>query len=193
MAHTALAITDHQSRDGALAPLHPVARPPARRRLQIPPYELEAALALERELDVSHVLAQVLVRRGLGDPAAARDFLAAGVVHEPAEFAGIEQALALIRAHIAAGDRITIHGDYDVDGVCAAAIMFRALRSLGANVGWYLPSRLEDGYGLAAHTVRRLAARGTALIVTVDCAITAVDEVAEARAAGVDVVVTDHH
>jgi single-stranded-DNA-specific exonuclease len=193
MAHTALAITDHQSRDGALAPLHPVARPPARRRLQIPPYELEAALALERELDVSHVLAQVLVRRGLGDPAAARDFLAAGVVHEPAEFAGIEQALALIRAHIAAGDRITIHGDYDVDGVCAAAIMFRALRSLGANVGLYLPSRLEDGYGLAAHTVRRLAARGTALIVTVDCAITAVDEVAEARAAGVDVVVTDHH
>ena len=142
---------------------------------------------------ISHVLAQVLVRRGLGDPAAAREFLAAGVVHEPAEFAGIEQALALIRAHIAAGDRITIHGDYDVDGVCAAAIMFRALRSLGANVGWFLPSRLEDGYGLAAHTVRRLAARGTGLIVTVDCAITAVDEVAEARAAGVDVVLTDHH
>ena len=142
---------------------------------------------------MSHVLAQVLVRRGLADPAAAREFIAARVAHDPSQFAGIERALALIRAHIAAGDRITIHGDYDVDGVCAAAIMFRALQSLGANVRWFLPSRLEDGYGLAGHTVERLAARGTALIVTVDCAITAVDEIAAARAAGVDVVVTDHH
>ncbi len=193
MGEPALAVTDHPHEPAALAPLHPVARSPASRRLQIPPYELEAALTLERELKVSHVLAQVLVRRGLADPTAAREFIAAGVAHDPAQFAGIERALALIRAHIAAGDRITIHGDYDVDGVCATAIMFRALRALGANVGWFLPSRLEDGYGLAAHTVERLAARGTALIVTVDCAITAVDEIAVARAAGLDVVVTDHH
>ncbi len=131
MAEPALAITDHPTEPRTLAPLHPVARPPASRRLQIPPYELEAALTLERELEVSHVLAQVLVRRGLADPAAAREFIAARVAHDPSQFAGIERALALIRAHIAAGDRITIHGDYDVDGVCAAAIMFRALRVAG--------------------------------------------------------------
>ena len=71
--------------------------------------------------------------------------------------------------------------------------MIRALRSLGADVGWFLPSRVDDGYGLSAATVERLAQRGTALIVTVDCGITAVDEVAAARAAGVDVVVCDHH
>ena len=193
MAEPALAVTGQHPEPGALAPLHQTARPPAQRTLEIASYDLDAALALERELGVSHVLSQVLVRRGLQEPAAAREFIAAAVSHDPAGFAGIEHALGLIRAHITAGDRITIHGDYDVDGVCAAAIMFRALRSLGANVNWVLPSRLEDGYGLAMHTVERLATRGTALIVTVDCAITAVDEVAAARGAGVDVVVTDHH
>ena len=86
------------------------------------------------------------------------------------------------RRHVAAGNRITVHGDYDVDGVCATAIMVRALRSLGASVDWFLPGRIEDGYGLQAKTVARLAARGTRLLITVDCAITAVDEVALARA-----------
>ena len=99
----------------------------------------------------------------------------------------------MIERHIRAGNRIVVHGDYDVDGVCATATMVRALRALGADVGWYLPDRLTDGYGLALETVRRLAAGGTALLVTVDCAITAVDEVAAARAAGVEVVVCDHH
>ncbi len=168
-----------------------LAAPP--RRLKLPPYELEAALRLERELGVSHVLAQILVRRGWAEPAAALAFLDAGACHDVSSFAGIEAAGELIRSHIAAGSRITVHGDYDVDGICATAIMVRALRSLGANVNWFLPSRLEDGYGLGMATIRRLAERGTGLIVTVDCAITAVEEVAAARAAGLDVLVTDHH
>jgi single-stranded-DNA-specific exonuclease len=163
------------------------------RVLRIPTYDLEAALTLERELGISHVLAQVLVRRGLARPATARVFLDADIRHEPTAFAGIERALEPIERQIAAGGRITVHGDYDVDGVCATAIMVRALRALGADVGWYLPGRLEDGYGLGLHTVERLAARGTAMLVTVDCAITAVDEVAAARDAGLEVVVTDHH
>ncbi len=170
-------------------------RPPSasERVLRIPAYDLGAALALERELGVSHELSQILVRRGLGRPDAARAFLDAGEQHEPSAFEGIERALEAIERQIAAGGRITVHGDYDVDGVCATAIMVRALRALGANVGWYLPGRLEDGYGLGLHTVQRLAARGTSLIVTVDCAITAVDEIAAAHAAGLEVVVTDHH
>ena len=159
----------------------------------MPAYALEPALALERELGIGHVLAQVLVRRGLGDPGRAREFLAADERHDPTAFTGIEAALATIHAQIAAGGRIVVHGDYDVDGVCATAIMVRALRSLGADVGWFLPSRIEDGYGLSIATVERLAARGTALILTVDCAITAVEEVEAARAAGLEVVVSDHH
>ncbi len=161
--------------------------------LEIAPYDLAAALALERELGVSHVLAQVLVRRGLADVRAARAFLDPTEAHDPSAFAGIDRVVAVIERHIRAGARIIVHGDYDVDGVCATATMVRALRALGAEVGWYLPDRLTDGYGLSLDTVRRLADRDTALLVTVDCAITAVDEVAAAREAGLDVVVSDHH
>ncbi len=162
-------------------------------RLDIPPYDLGAALALEREFGISHVVSQILVRRGLGAPADARAFLDAGEVHEPDRFDGIGVAVALIGRHISAGTRITVHGDYDVDGICATAIAVRALRSLGANVDWFLPSRIDDGYGISSATVQRLAARGTALLLTVDCGITAVGEVAAARALGVDVVISDHH
>ena len=90
---------------------------------------------------------------------------------------------ARIHGHIERGSRITVHGDYDVDGICSTAILVRALRTLGANVDWYLPSRIDDGYGLARATVEKLAARGTNLLITVDCAVTAVEEVAAARAA----------
>jgi single-stranded-DNA-specific exonuclease len=177
----------------APAPASAAPIPPVARRLRIPEYELGAALTLERELGIGHALGQILVRRGLVDPDAARAFLEAELTRAPAGLPGLETAVEVIRRHIAEGQRITVHGDYDVDGVCATAIMVRALRALGAEVDWYLPGRIEDGYGLALSTVQRLADRGTRLIVTVDCAITAVDEVAAARAAGVDVVVTDHH
>ncbi len=162
-------------------------------RLAIAPYDFAAAERLESALGVSHVTAQVLVRRGFGEPAAAREFLAADVRHPLEAFGGLEEGAARILAHVRRGSRITVHGDYDVDGVSATAVLVRALRTLGADVDWYLPSRIDDGYGLALATVERLAARGTELLVTVDCAITAVDEVAAARAAGLDVVVTDHH
>ena len=105
----------------------------------------------------------------------------------------MREACEVVLGHIARGSRIVVHGDYDVDGVCSTAILVSALRRLGADVKPVLPSRTEDGYGLARATVDRLAARGTDLLITADCAITAVDEVAAARAAGIDVVVTDHH
>jgi len=161
--------------------------------LEIAPCPAAAVARLEREVGVSGAVAQVLVRRGLGDPAAAAAWLAADERHEADAFAGIDDAVALVLRHVRAGTRITVHGDYDVDGVCSTAVLVRCLRSLGADVDWYLPGRTEDGYGLAAPTVARLAGRGTRLLVTADCAITAVDEVAAARAAGLDVVVTDHH
>ncbi|MEO8688377.1 MAG: single-stranded-DNA-specific exonuclease RecJ [Solirubrobacteraceae bacterium] len=162
-------------------------------RFEIAPYDFAAAEHLGRELGISHVLAQVLVRRGLGDPAAAERFLAAEDAHPLDAFGGLRDGAGVIIGHIARRSRITVHGDYDVDGICSTAILVRALRTLGADVDWYLPSRIDDGYGLAATTVERLAARGTDLLVTVDCAITAVAEVAAAKAAGMDVVVTDHH
>jgi single-stranded-DNA-specific exonuclease len=162
-------------------------------RFEIADCPEDAVERLERELGVSGPIAQVLVRRGLAEPARARAFLAADEEHPPRSFAGIGEAVDSIRAHVGRGERITIHGDYDVDGVCSTAILVRALRELGADVDWYLPDRASDGYGLNARTVERLATRGTRLLVTVDCAITAVEEVAAARALGMEVVVTDHH
>jgi single-stranded-DNA-specific exonuclease len=168
-------------------------RAPTPPRLELAPYDLTAALTLERELGIGHVLSQILVRRGFADPGSAREFLDPQEEHPPSAFGGMAEAAQTITAHVAAGTRITVHGDYDVDGVCATAIMVRGLRSLGASVDWFLPGRLEDGYGLSAETVRRLAQRGTKLLITVDCGITAVDEVALASASGMDVVVCDHH
>jgi single-stranded-DNA-specific exonuclease len=102
-------------------------------------------------------------------------------------------ACDLVRETIAAGGRICVHGDYDVDGICATALAVTALRGLGADVGWHLPSRFEEGYGVSRETLARLAQEQCSLVLTVDCGITAVEEVAEARAAGLSVIVTDHH
>jgi single-stranded-DNA-specific exonuclease len=162
-------------------------------RLSIAPCDWDAVVALGRELGVSDVLAQVLVRRGHAGPAAARAFLDATDAHAASDFAGMQPAVDLVLRHVRAGARVTVHGDYDVDGVCSTAVLVRCLRRLGAEVDWFLPSRSDDGYGLARATVERLAARGTGLLITVDCGITAVEEVASARAAGLDVLVTDHH
>ncbi len=162
-------------------------------RLEIPPAPSGEIHRLARQLGISLVLAEVLVRRRLGDPVAAQAFLDAAEAHPPSAFAGIEAAAALVLGHVRAGTPITVHGDYDCDGVCSTAVYVRVLRELGANVDWYLPDRRGDGYGLAVATVERLAARGTRLLLTADCAVTAVEAVAAARAAGVDVVVSDHH
>jgi single-stranded-DNA-specific exonuclease len=145
------------------------------------------------ELRVSEVFAQVLVRRGYSDPRRARAFLAAEERHDLDTFEGLGAAAALIVERASAGGLITIHGDYDVDGVCSTAILVRALRRLGAVCDWYLPDRAEDGYGLSAATVQRLAKRGTNLLITVDCGITAVEEVALAQSLGIEVIVSDHH
>jgi len=162
-------------------------------RLEIPDCPGHEVERLRQELGVSGPIGQVLVRRALADPASARAFLAASEEHPPSAFAGIDVAVEAIVAHVRRGERITVHGDYDVDGVCSTALLVRVLQAIGADVDWVLPDRARDGYGLGERTVRRLAARGTRLLVTVDCAVTAVEEVALASALGMQVVVTDHH
>jgi single-stranded-DNA-specific exonuclease len=150
--------------------------------------------ALAGALGVSETTASVLVRRGYDDPAKAQAFLAAAVPeHDPFLLGDMEAACAAIRGAIGAGKSICVHGDYDVDGICATALAVSVLRELGAEVSWHLPSRFEEGYGISRDTMARLAAEGCGLVLTVDCGITAVEEVAEAKAAGLEVVVTDHH
>ena len=150
--------------------------------------------ALARALGLSETTASVLVRRGYDDPEEARAFLAAeDPGHDPRLLGDIDAACDAVRRALAAGRRICVHGDYDVDGICATALAVSVLRELGADVGWHLPSRFEEGYGVSGETIARLAEEGCGLVLTVDCGITAVAEVAEARKLGLDVVVTDHH
>ena len=149
---------------------------------------------LAQELGISETTARVLLRRGHADAATARAFLAgADPGHDPRLLGDMEAACERIRAAIASGQRICVHGDYDADGICATALAVLVLRELGADVSWHLPSRFEEGYGVSGETLDRLAGDGCALVVTVDCGITAVAEVARAKELGLDVVVTDHH
>ena len=161
---------------------------------QISPCSQREAVALARELGVSETTARVLVRRGYGDPEAAGRFLAGGDPgHDPFGLGDMAAACERIHAAIAKKERICVHGDYDADGICATALAVLVLRELGAQVDWHLPSRFEEGYGVAGDTLTRLAGEGCGLVLTVDCGITAVEEVAGARELGLDVIVTDHH
>jgi single-stranded-DNA-specific exonuclease len=154
----------------------------------------EAVSTLSRELGLSEVAATILVRRGHHDAVETAAFLAAELpAHDPFLLGDMRVAVDRIKQAVAGGERICVHGDYDADGVCATAVAVLALQEIGAEVSWHLPSRFEEGYGLARETIERLAAEGVRLIVTVDCGITAVDEVARARELGVDVIITDHH
>jgi len=156
------------------------------------PPETQAQLA--RTLGISEVTAAVLVRRGYSDPATARRFLdGEQAPHDPFLLGDMEAACAQIRAAVEQRRRICVHGDYDVDGMGATALAVLLLRELGADVAWHLPSRFDEGYGVSSETIARLADEGYGLVLTVDCGITAVAEVAEAKRRGLEVVVTDHH
>ena len=140
-------------------------------------------------------LAALLVQRGFGDPDTAKTFLRPSLdtLADPHSLAGMTDAVAVISAAVAASQRILVHGDYDVDGQCATAVLTRALRAAGADVQPFLPHRMTDGYDFGSAGLAEAERLGAALIVTCDCGITAVDSVARARAGGIKVVVTDHH
>src|SRR3982751_6250583 len=144
------------------------------------PHRIAADLA--QVLGVSELTASVLVRRGLTDPEDARAFLdAEDPGHDPFLLGDMRVACERIRAAVADGRRICVHGDYDVDGIAATTLAVLLLRELGADVSWHLPSRFDEGYGVRGETLARLADEGCGLVLTVDCGITAVAEVAEAR------------
>ena len=154
----------------------------------------EQADALASELDLSSTTASVLVRRGYADVGSARAFLSAELPkRDPFRLGDMAAACESILDVVAAGKPICVHGDYDADGICATALAVLVLRELGARVSWHLPSRFDEGYGVAGQTLTRLAGEGVGLVLTVDCGVTAVDEVAHARGLGLNVVVTDHH
>lgn len=157
------------------------------------PYRTRDAVALADGLGLKYPVAATLARRGLTELDRAADFLAARTTLPAGEFTGIaETAIRLLEA-TASGTKITIYGDFDADGVCATTIMVELLRDLGGDCDWFIPDRIADGYGLSREALDALKARGTELVVTVDCGISSISEVEYARSIGLEIIVTDHH
>jgi single-stranded-DNA-specific exonuclease len=161
--------------------------------LLAPPRPEAETLAAELGLPAS--VAQILVNRKIVTPEAARNFLYGNLdgLHDPHLMKGMAEAVARIEKAIAGHEKILIFGDYDVDGVLSVVMLFKALSSLGAEVEYFIPERLRDGYGIKEHHVDIPVERGTSLVISVDCGIKAVEFTAQAKAKGVDVVITDHH
>ena len=141
------------------------------------------------------LVARLMVGRGIFDAADAHAFLAADLstLTDPGILAGMDAAVRRVRDAVAARERIVVYGDYDVDGVTGASVLFLALRDLGADVDVYIPDRVTEGYGLNAEALRRLREGNTKVVITVDCGISAVKEAAAARDLGIDLIITDHH
>lgn len=159
------------------------------------PQEGAAAARLATHLNVSPVLAQLLHNRGLGNIEEAERFLHAPLagLRAPDELPGVAAAADHILQAVRSGRRICIYGDYDVDGVTGTAILLQALFLLDAAVHFYVPHRMEEGYGLNREALRQIAADGTSLVITVDCGIASLEEAEEAWRLGLDLIVTDHH
>lgn len=153
----------------------------------------EQAAALASRLGVSTAVGQLLLNRGIADEAAARQFIAGslGDLHDPLLLKGMEAAVKRTAAALQAKELITIYGDYDVDGITATSLLYNVLRELGANIGYYIPERQTEGYGLHSEALEKIAASGTSLLITVDCGISASEEVLAVPA--LDIIITDHH
>ena len=148
-----------------------------------------------RELRLPAPLCRLLVQRGYGEPQHVREFLRphAGHIHPPAGMAGMADAVERIVRAVRAGETVLVHGDYDVDGICATALFVRALGRMGARVVPFVPHRIQDGYDLSEAGIRAAREAGATLVLTGDCGIVAHDAIDRARSLGIDVVVTDHH
>lgn len=164
------------------------------KRWSIEPDHSQEELQLAAELKVSPIVAKLLINRGLGDPHKARQFLAADMesLLSPWDLKGMREAVACVTKTMEEGGSIVIYGDYDVDGITATSIVYRFLKRCGASVSYYIPERQSEGYGLNLEALEGLIAKGTDLVITVDCGISSYD-IVEAVRDRLALVITDHH
>ena len=162
---------------------------------RIATHDPDRVAALERSAKVPTVVAQLLLCRGIEDPADARRFLDAKLtgLRDPEELAQATDAAGILYDAIEAGRSIVIYGDYDADGMTASAILLTCLRRLRAKVSCYVPNRIDEGYGLNEDALRHLAQQGCEVVLTVDCGIRSVHEAEVARQLGLTLIITDHH
>ena len=155
----------------------------------------QSVLALADSLNISHALASLLIQRGITNFFEAKTFFRPSLdsVHDPNLMNGMNEASHRVIDAITGNEKICVYGDYDVDGTCSAALMYLFLKELGANVQTYIPNRLTEGYGMSTQSIDYLKEQGVNLIISVDCGITAVEEIDHANKLGIDTVVCDHH
>lgn len=148
-----------------------------------------------RDARLPRLVAQLLLQRGVASPSDVQRFTSPQLneMLPPDQLPGAADAARRLARAARDGRRIVIYGDYDVDGMTAAAILWHGLKLVGASVDFYVPKRLEEGYGLNGDALRALAANGADVVVTVDCGVTAIEEARLARALGVELIITDHH
>ncbi|MBL7152620.1 MAG: single-stranded-DNA-specific exonuclease RecJ [Phycisphaerae bacterium] len=150
---------------------------------------------LAKSLNVSPLLAQVLINRGITDAQAGGVFIRPKLTEliSPEEMPGVQAAVGRVRQAIENKQRITVYGDYDVDGITGVSILQQLLKLLGADVDYYIPHRVDEGYGLNAEAIRTLRESGSEVLITVDCGVTAFKSAELAAELGLDLIITDHH
>jgi single-stranded-DNA-specific exonuclease len=166
-----------------------------KRKWRIVPHDAARVEQLIRGSGLPPVVAQLLVSRGVYDSAAADTFLSTKLtgLRDPQELPGVPEATELIAAAIESKTPVVIYGDYDCDGMTGTAILYNGLKLLGGEVSYHVPNRLEDGYGLNADAITKLAERGKKMIISVDCGITSVACAELCKDLGVSLIITDHH
>lgn len=154
-----------------------------------------AVSAIARALGVNPIIAKLLYNRGYQDPTSATSFVKMEneMLRNPFEMADMMKGVQRIKKALDEKEKITVYGDYDVDGVTSVCTLYLYLKSLGANVEYYIPNRSGEGYGVSVSAIDSIKEGGTKLIITVDTGITANDEVTYAKSVGVDFLITDHH
>lgn len=165
------------------------------KRWRLVPHDAERIARLERAAGVSPIVAQLLLARGVYEADAARTFLDAKLtgLRDPDQLPGAADAADRVYSAVRDRRKIVVYGDYDADGMTATAILLSCLKLLGADASYYVPNRLEEGYGLSCEALRTLAERGASLVISVDCGIASIAEAALAKELGLELIVTDHH
>lgn len=161
-----------------------------------PTYEQAlAAKVLSVELDMSPVLCNLLLKRGITSAAEARSFFRPKLanLHNPFQMNDMDVAVERLNKALGKKERILVYGDYDVDGTTAVALVYKFLQQFSSNIDYYIPDRNEDGYGISKRGVDYAYSTGVKLIIVLDCGIKAIDEIAYAKSLGIDFIVCDHH
>ncbi len=155
-------------------------------------YEVKA---LADSLNISEILSRLLILRDIKNFSQAKYFFRSSLdsLHDPSLMSGMESATSRVIQALTGNEKILIFGDYDVDGTCAAALLYLFLKELDANVDYYIPKRLTEGYGLSRYGIEYAHEKETSLLISVDCGITAIDEALYAKKLGIDLIICDHH